>query len=462
MSKDKSYFFCGIGGSGMLPLATILAEQGAGVAGSDRALDQGRLAAKFDSLRGKGMALFPQDGSGLTSPDQILVASAAVEDSVPDVKRANDLGCARMTRAELLAELFNTSPRSVAIGGTSGKSTVTGMIGWIAREAGLDPTIMNGAVMKNFAGDDAPFASSRVGAGGLFVSEVDESDGSIALFRPEVAVLNNISLDHKSLEELRQLFGDFAKGASRAVFNADDDETRDLAGTLALKDAISFGTNEGSDFRATQVVEAPHSIRFNLTARGQSFDVGLQVPGQHNAMNALAALAASDALGIPLRKAVAAIEGFTGLARRFDIVGSANDITVIDDFGHNPDKIAATLSTMRAFPGRIIAFFQPHGFGPLKVMGRELAQTFANELTDGDEVILCDPVYFGGTTDRSIGSEKVVADITEFGGNAQHIASREDCGHAINAMARPGDRIVIMGARDDTLRSFAAGILERL
>ncbi len=462
MTKNNSYFFCGIGGSGMLPLATILAEQGAQVAGSDRALDQGRLAAKFESLRSKGMELFAQDGSGLTSGDQVLVASAAVEDTVPDVSQANKLGCKRVTRAELLAELFNGCPRSVAIGGTSGKSTVTGMIGWIAAEAGRDPTIMNGAVMKNFAGDDAPFASSRVGSGGLFVSEVDESDGSIALFEPEVAVLNNISLDHKSLEELRQLFGDFAEVAKRAVYNADDNETRLLMAGLSLPDAISFGMEDGADFRATHVVEAPHSIRFNLVARGQSWQVGLQVPGKHNVMNALAALAAADALGIALSDAVPAIESFNGLARRFDIVGTANDITVIDDFGHNPDKIAATLNTMRAFPGRIIAFFQPHGYGPLKVMGQELAETFAEILDPEDRVILCDPVYYGGTTDRSIGSESVVAAINDVGGMAEHIASREDCGKAIAELAKAGDRIVVMGARDDTLRSFAAGVLEQI
>lgn len=192
----------------MLPLAMIVRENGADVAGSDRALDQGRLAAKFEWLKNKGVGLFAQDGSGLTSGDQILIASAAIEDTVPDVAKANSLGCARMTRAQLLAEQFNTSPRSIAIGGTSGKSTVTGMIGWILTEAGLDPTIMNGAVMKNFVVDDAPFASSRVGDGNIIVSEVDESDGSIALFDPEIAVLNNVSLDHKSLEELRQLFGD--------------------------------------------------------------------------------------------------------------------------------------------------------------------------------------------------------------------------------------------------------------
>jgi UDP-N-acetylmuramate--alanine ligase len=127
-----------------------------------------------------------------------------VEDTVPEVVRARDLGCPRFTRAQLLARLFNAAPHRIAVGGTSGKSTVTGMIGWILTALAHDPTIMNGAVMKNFATPDAPFASARVGQGGLFVSEVDESDGSIALYRPQIAVLNNVSLDHKSLEELRE------------------------------------------------------------------------------------------------------------------------------------------------------------------------------------------------------------------------------------------------------------------
>lgn len=462
MSKDKSYYFCGIGGSGMLPLAMIVRESGAEVSGSDRALDQGRLAAKFEWLKEKGVGLFAQDGSGLTSGDQILIASAAIEDTVPDVAKANSLGCARMTRAELLAEQFNASPRSIAIGGTSGKSTVTGMIGWILTEAGLDPTIMNGAVMKNFVADDAPFASSRVGDGGIMVSEVDESDGSIALFNPEIAVLNNVSLDHKSLEELRQLFGDFAGKAKHCIWNRDDAETTALVEGLDLRDAISFGFSEGADFRATNIEEAPISSRFTLSVGGNQFPVTMQVPGQHNIANALAAIAAASAVGVPVATSVAAIAQFNGLARRFDIVGTANDISVIDDFGHNPDKIAATLKTMKTFPGRIIAFFQPHGFGPIHKMGAELAQVFAEILDGDDRVILCDPVYFGGTVDRSIGSEFITDAVTAAGGSANHIADRDYCGAHIADIARPGDRIVIMGARDDTLSLFASDILAKL
>ena len=462
MHKNKSYFFCGIGGSGMLPLANIVRDAGATVAGSDRALDQGRLGAKFEWLQSLGIDLFAQDGSGLISGDQILIASAAIEDSVPDVAKANALGCARMTRAELLADLFNNAPRSVAVGGTSGKSTVTGMIGWILTDAGLGPTIMNGAVMKNFVADDAPFASARVGQGDVFVSEVDESDGSIALFTPEVAVLNNVSLDHKSLEELRQLFGDFAKKAKTSVWNADDAETVALIEPLALAGAISFGFSAQADFRATDIVDLPLGSRFTLHAMGDTHDVALIVPGRHNIANALAAIAAATALGVTVAQAVRAIERFNGLARRFDIVGTANDITVIDDFGHNPDKIAATLATLKAFPGRIIAFFQPHGYGPIRVMGAELAGVFADMLGKDDHLILCDPVYFGGTVDKSIGSQSITDAVTAAGQNADYIPAREDCGNRMVDLAQPGDRIVIMGARDDTLSAFAADILARL
>jgi len=462
MHKNKSYFFCGIGGSGMLPLANIVRDAGASVAGSDRALDQGRLGPKFAWLQSLGIDLFSQDGSGLVSGDQILIASAAIEDSVPDIAQAIALGCTRMTRAELLADLFNAAPRSVAVGGTSGKSTVTGMIGWILTDSGRDPTIMNGAVMKNFVADDAPFASARVGQGGVFVSEVDESDGSIALFTPEVAVLNNVSLDHKSLEELRQLFGDFARKAKVCVWNADDAETAALVAPMALAGTISFGFSADANFRATDITDLPLGSRFTLHAMGEAYPVTLIVPGRHNIANALAAIAASVALGVSVAQAVRSVESFCGLARRFDIVGTANDITVIDDFGHNPDKIAATLATLKAFPGRIIAFFQPHGYGPIRVMGAELAGVFADKLGADDHLILCDPVYFGGTVDKSIGSQSITDAVTAAGRNAEYIPSREECGNRMVELARPGDRIVIMGARDDTLSAFAADILQRL
>ena len=460
------WFFCGIGGSGMLPLALILRGAGARVAGSDRSRDAGRMPEKFAWLESLGFTLHPQDGSGIASADQTLVASAAVEDTVPEMIRAAELGCPRMSRAELLAALFNAAPARIAIGGTSGKSTVTGMAGWIMTKTGRDPTIMNGAVMKNFVSADAPFASARVGSGGVFVSEVDESDGSIALYRPSVAVLGNVTLDHKSLAELRALFGDFLACADVAALNLDDPETAALA-PLA-KQVISFGIDSPAAMlgvTAGSIVEGGASLSARIEDRrtGASFALSLQVPGRHNLANALAAIAGCHAAGVPVAEAVTALASFAGLARRFDIAGtSASGITVIDDFGHNPDKVAATLATLKAHPGRVIAFFQPHGYGPLRQMGAELAETIARKLGPGDLTLLCDPVYFGGTADQSEGSERIVRLIGEHGGQAEHIPSRDDCAARIVQLARPGDRVVIMGARDDTLSQFARDLLTRL
>jgi UDP-N-acetylmuramate--alanine ligase len=485
------WFFCGIGGSGMLPLALILRGRGAAVAGSDRSYDQGRTPEKFSWLAAQGFTLFPQDGSGITAAAQTLVASAAVEDTVPEVVRARELGCARLSRAQLLSTLFNAAPLRLGIAGTSGKSTVTGMAGFILDEAGRDPTIMNGAVMKNYATPGSPFASARVGAPDApFVAEVDESDGSIALYNPSVAVLNNISLDHKSLEELRALFGAFLARAGTAIVNVDDAESAallaslDAAGRLAAP-ALTFGvanTSAHIGIVPGSVEEGPTSVAAMLTDRraGLVLPLRLAVPGRHNLSNALAALAATHAAGVPLATGVAALARFGGLARRFDIVGTTpSGITVIDDFGHNPDKVAATLATLKASPGPVVAFFQPHGFGPLRQMGDELAATFARLLGPGDEVIFCDPVYFGGTVDRSEGSERVLALIGAQGGErgpkTTYISNRNEVpAHLLTRLANsiqnmdnpahstPQTRVVIMGARDDTLTAFASQILATL
>ncbi|MES2057103.1 MAG: Mur ligase family protein, partial [Pseudomonadota bacterium] len=318
------YFFVGIGGSGMMPLAMILAGRGATVAGSDRTLDQARLPAKFADLRAKGVALFPQDGSGIMSADQIVVASAAVEATVADIVAADRVGAPRMSRAELLASLFNASELPIGVAGTSGKSTVTGMIGWILHARGRDPTVMNGAVMKNFVRPDAPFASALVGSGPTFVSEVDESDGSIALYHPRIAVLNNVSLDHKSLEELRTLFGDFAGKAATTLVNIGDAETAELAATLDPARITTFAVDAPADLMAENLAPEPFAIMFDLIIADTRHKVRLSVPGRHNVSNALAAIGASVAAGVPLTEAITTIEGFAGLKRRFELVGEAS------------------------------------------------------------------------------------------------------------------------------------------
>ena len=460
MDSHRHYFFCGIGGSGMLPLALILRAKSAAVSGSDRALDQGRLAEKFDYLRAQGITLHPQDGSGVRA-GMTVVISAAVESTVPDVEAAKRLGAPLMVRAELLAQLFNAAGRSIGVAGTSGKSTTTGMIGWLLSATGRDPTVMNGAVMKNFVRPEALFASALVGKSDLFVSEVDESDGSIARYTPHVAVLNNIALDHKSMDELRALFGDFVAKAAVAVINLDNAEAAALRGKA--RRAITYSISDASaDLSASAIMPASHGISFEVGEGRERQAVALKVPGRHNVANALAALAAARAVGVPLAEAAQALGGFLGVKRRLEVTGTAGGITVIDDFAHNPDKIAATLATLHDFPGRLLVMFQPHGFMPLKLMKHEFIAVFAERLGADDVLLMPEPVYFGGTTDRSVSSGDIVAGVAARGRRAFALPDRAACGAKLLALARVGDRIVVMGARDDTLSQFAAELVARL
>jgi UDP-N-acetylmuramate--alanine ligase len=463
MNQDASYFFCGIGGSGMLPLALIVQAQGHRIEGSDRALDQGRTPEKFDWLRAHDVTLHPQDGSGVTRAAQTVVATGAIEETVPDIGAARRVGATIFTRPQLLSQLFNAAPTSVGVAGTSGKSTITGMIAWILSQTDRNPTVVNGAVMKNFADADHPFASALVGGPDLFAAEVDESDGSIAGYDPTVAVVSNISLDHKSMEELRDLFGGFTARATTAVLNLDNPETAALAQTLPAGKAITFGMGEEkADLSAHDLIPLPTGMKFRLIEGWSEYDVVLNVPGAHNVANALAALGATKALGVPTAQAVKALESFAGIRRRMEVVGTVNDITVIDDFAHNPDKIAATLKTLHAFDGRLLILFQPHGFGPLKLMRQEFIEGFAGLMRPDDVLLMPEPVYYGGTTDRSVGSEDIASGVRAAGRTAEALPTRADCGDRIVEMAQPGDRIIVMGARDDTLSSFAADLLGRL
>ena len=459
---DSPVFFCGIGGSGMLPLASIVRAGGGKVSGSDRSLDAGRTASKFDYLRSLGIQLFPQDGSGLTE-GMTLVTSAAVEETIPDVVRGRELGLTHLTRPQLLAKLLNDAQRSVAIGGTSGKSTVTGMIGWILHACHRQPTVMNGAVMKNFVTPSAPFASALVGDPELFISEVDESDGSIALYKPDVAVITNITLDHKEMAELRSLFGAFVLKARKAVLNLDDPETRALADLVPADQRIGYGFDSpGADVMGKNYRTDDAGSVFDVEAAGERVEVRLSTPGRHNASNALAAIAAAMTLGVRPEDAANALARFEGLRRRLETVGTASQVTVIDDFAHTPDKIEATLATLRAHDGRLLIMFQPHGYGPLAKMGEELAESLSLGMSDRDRLYLPDPVYHGGTVDKDRGSDWLAAEVKKRGRHAEHRPERVTIGDAIAAEARAGDRILIMGARDDTLSDFARDLLERI
>ncbi|RZJ94745.1 MAG: UDP-N-acetylmuramate--alanine ligase, partial [Brevundimonas sp.] len=228
--------------------------------------------------------------------------------------------------------------------------------------------------------------------------------------------------------------------------------------------AVTFALGEeAADLSAHAIEPLPGGVRFELVTRdGLRRAVTLKTPGAHNVANALAAIGAVGALGVPADAAADALENFAGIRRRLETVGEAGGVTVIDDFGHNPDKIAATLKTLHAYPGRLLVMFQPHGFGPLKLMKDEFIDGFAGLMRDDDVLLMPEPVYFGGTTDRSVGSEDIASGVRAAGRNAEALHDRAACGERLLELAQPGDRIVIMGARDDTLSTFAAELLQRI
>jgi UDP-N-acetylmuramate--alanine ligase len=229
--------------------------------------------------------------------------------------------------------------------------------------------------------------------------------------------------------------------------------------------AVTYGLRAGeAQLQASAPIRSPTGIAFQVKGResGEVVEVALKVPGLHNVANALAALSVAKACGVGLAESAAHLGEFSGIRRRLEVVGTASEITVIDDFAHNPDKISATLETMHAFPGRLLLMFQPHGYGPLRLMKDALVDCFASGLHDEDVLMMPEPVYFGGTVDRSVGSREIIRDIERHGRKALVFPDRNACGDALVKLARRGDRLVVMGARDDSLSQFAHELLRRI
>lgn len=452
----QTFFFCGIGGSGMSAIAQVLLHQGHAVRGSDRSYDQGQNADLYARLQALGVVLFPQDGSGVDADVDVLVVSSAVEPTILDVQAGLDRGIAIRKRAEVLADLFHRGT-GIAVGGTSGKSTVTGMIGHILNRTGRDPTVINGGMMRDVV-QPPRLGNALCGDAELVVIEADESDGTIALYEPTVSVLTNISLDHKPMAELESLFEAFCARAREAVVVNRVCE-RSMALTQGVKRRVTFGVDcEGADVHAADVALLPDGSR--CVVNGQA--CRLRVPGQHNVANAAAAIAACGVLGISVRDGAEALGDFRGIGRRLEVVGKAQGVTVIDDFAHNPDKIAASLATLKAQPGRVLSVFQPHGFGPTRFLMGGLISAFVNGMDADDLVIMSEIFYAGGTAQKDISSGDLIDQIARAGRRAEYIERREDIVARLVEEARDGDRIIVMGARDDSLTVFARDILSQI
>lgn len=449
--------FCGISGSGMSALAQILKRRGIEVYGSDRSFDQGKDTLNRQALESIGIVIKPQDGSAVTDDLDTLYVSTAVEDSIPDIKTALEKNIPIKKRSDLLAEIFHQYTYNIAVGGTSGKTTTTAMIGYILDVLGQKPCVINGGLLLNYA-DRKGIPNIIYNEGDISVIEADESDGSIEKYHPYIAVINNISIDHKSLEELEKLFTDFALRAKHGVVvNADCAACADIRNPHKKNVTFSVESNK-ADIWAYNIEPLPGGTKYSID--GKSFKLNLI--GRFNVANALAAISACTLLGIDKFDAAKALEGFLGTHRRLEVIGCKNDITVIDDFAHNPDKVLGSMSALRSYPGRVIAMFQPHGFSPMRLMGRQIIESFAQTMTDDDILLMPEIFFAGGTVTRDISSKDLINYAKQLGKKASFFDNREQIKDYILQNARPGDRIVIMGARDNSLPDFCKNILKDL
>lgn len=436
----------------MSSLAYIFRQQGNWVGGSDRNFDCHKNRDLLRKLQKIGISLYPQDGSAVTRKLNVLVVSSAVEGTNPDVQKARTLHIPVVHRAQLLAEVFNAS-YGVGVAGTSGKSTVAGMLASILDAAGKDPTVINGGIIKQYV---SPYCIGNAKCGGspFLVSEIDESDGSIVSFRPQIGVVTNISRDHKELLELEALFQIFAaQTAGCLVLNGDCPASASIRPEGRV---LTFGLHKHNDITADTIALTPTGSTFNV--RGTS--CMLKIPGRHNLYNALAAIAAGCVLDIPLAVIRAGLAAFKGIKRRLDVVGRRNGITVIDDFAHNPDKITASIAALKAAGQRLIVVFQPHGFGPTRFLLHELAAAFSSALGPTDYLLCLDIYDAGGTADRSITSADLLTNIK--GPRLDYPRGRDEAVRTIKKMVRTGDVVAVMGARDDTLSAFARKILRAI
>jgi UDP-N-acetylmuramate--alanine ligase len=430
MAMTGAYHLVGIGGVGMSALAQALLDAGCEVSGSDRLLDGGDATETLQRLRGQGAALWPQDGGGVRVGLAGVIISTAIEAGNADLRRAQALGVPLLHRAEALARVV-AGRRLIAVTGTCGKSTVTAMLGWMLAECGLDPLVVSGAAVVGWdAGGRV--AATRAGAGPWAVIEADESDRSLMVFAPEYAVITNASADHFGMADTQTLFESFSA-------------------------RVRGGVIDGRAEPAPEGLEcAGWSGAFLLD--GARFSVPL--PGRHNVINAWQAARAARLTGLAAADLARALATFRGVERRLQRVGELHGAVVIDDYAHNPEKLAAAWETLAAVFPRIGAVWRPHGYGPLRNMLPALAATFARVCRPADRLWIL-PVYdAGGTADRGVTSAQLLERLAAAGAPAQGAASLEEAERLLRAMAAPGVVLVTLGARDPGLPRLARALAQ--
>ena len=455
LNDFKKPFFIGVAGQGMSAIAQYLHGIGKEVRGSDRYFTPGKPNATRDYLEKEGIRCFLQNGEGMDEGTDLVVISTAVEDTVHELVLARQRGIPVILRAEHLA-LIAKSKRTIAVGGTSGKSTTSSMIFDILEEAGLEPGIISGAGLTRLIAE-GKLGNAKVGKGEWLIIEADESDGSIVLYEPEIGLLLNIDKDHKDIDELMDVFHQF-QSHTKGPFIVN--RSHSLAAGLSVKDANDFSSEASSPagFNATDFKQEGLKMSFRING----VDFTLNALGRHNMENALAAAAVSAQCGVSLETASTALSKYEGIYRRNQVFGSKNGVWMIDDYAHNPVKCAAAIRSCQPLATKVVSWFQPHGYGPTKFLRKDFVDEIAAALRPQDEIWMSEIFYAGGTAVKDISAADLIQDLQDKGCKAFFIENRNDFIANVKPHLTDGSVLLLMGARDPSLESFAKQVWEAL
>ena len=450
----KKPFFIGVAGVGMSAIAQYLQGIGKTVSGSDRYFKEGEYNETKEKLEAEGIQCFLQNGQGITNETDLVVVSTAIEDTVPEVQKAKQLNIPILKRSEVLA-LIAASKKTIAVGGTSGKSTTSAMLFEILEYAGMQPSIISGAGLTRII-KQGKIGNAKVGEGEWLVIEADESDGSIVQYHPEIGLLLNIDKDHQEIDELMQIFSTFKSNSKTFIVN----QHNQLSKTLSQNTAQDFSIDENDACR--YAAPAFRQDGFNIQFTIENIQFSINAMGRHNMENATAAVAVAHQTGVSIENCAAALKHYEGIYRRNQVLGKKNGVWIIDDYAHNPVKCAAAIASCQPLAKKVVAWFQPHGYGPTRFLRNDFVKEISQVLRTEDEIWMSEIFYAGGTAVKDISAGDLINDIKSTGKNAFFIADRNEFAATVKSHLPEGSVLLLMGARDPSLETFAKSVFEQL
>ena len=451
----KNAFFIGVAGTGMSAIAQYLAGTGIAVSGSDRYFLPGESNDTKEKLEAAGIKCFLQNGEGITGDTDLVVVSTAVEDTVPEVQKAKLLSIPIIKRSELLA-LIAKSKKTIAVGGTSGKSTTSAMLFDILQTAGLHPSIISGAGLTSII-KEGKIGNAKVGTGDWLVIEADESDGSIVQYYPEVGLLLNIDKDHQEIDELMSIFSTFKKN-TKQLFIVNRSNTLAKQLSVSAEDDFELSADSDAGYKAVNFSQNGLVISFMING----VDFTLNTVGKHNMENALAAVAVANQIGVDLKTCAAALKKYEGIYRRHQILGIKHGVYIIDDYAHNPVKCAASIAACQPIASKVVAWFQPHGYGPTRFLKNDFIHEIAAVLRPEDETWMSEIFYAGGTATKDISANDLIVEIKALGKNAFFVEDRNKFLETVRPHLTNDCVLLLMGARDPGLEAFGKNVFENL